>query len=318
MKKINLSKTQTKVMGGVIVSMVLATGVIFASNWYMPDDTPIKNTWQSSYYSNNGLTVAVSDLTTSIVTGESFFTLVQDGKSIFGKEENIKLSLHALSQDGTLVPIKNVSQLTISSTEKENLTLTGYSFFWPENTYHLQVTITALNEANELLNQQIIYLDQRKAQKVESAFDMNTYVTNELSEWQKPKIDESEMTNQVKNPTAIKEESQSSETLSGDDVETPNEEIQEPTGTLQQSYVIEESEQVQSDHVEEIVETETPQYTLADLEHQLSKAKEELNLTPDDEALKQKVADLEKQIQEMKSVEAEISSSDNGASDSHE
>lgn len=316
MKKINLNQTQTKTMLALIGSAVVCSGLFIGSRFILPDDTPIKNTWQTSSYSSRGYQVYVGDVTLSSVTGETFFTLVQNGTPKEG--ESIKLSLHSIHEDGSLTPIHNVSQLTLESQDIKNLKMTGYSFFWPDNTYHLQVTVTALDSENHLLNQQVIYLDQRKVSVQEEAFRMEMYVKQALDNYLAPVTDSS--ANQIQSPTATTPETsdKAPEEVTGDDIQTPNEEVQNPTGTLQQSYVIEESEEVQSDHVEEIVETETPQYTLADLEHQLSKAKEELTATPEDETLKQKVADLEKQIQEMKSVEAEMSSSDNEASESHE
>lgn len=302
MKKINLKQTQTKTMLAIIGSAFVCSGFFVGSRFILPDDTPIKDTWQTSAYSSRGYQVYVGDVTHSQSTGETFFTLVQSGTP--KEDETIKLSLHSINEDGSLTPIHNVSQLTLESQDVENLKMTGYSFFWPENTYHLQVTVTALDGENHLLNQQVIYLDQRKVNTQEFALRMETYVKQSLENYLAPVTDSS--VNQVQQPTATTEETsgKAPEAVTGDDIQTPNEEVQDPTGTLQQSYVIEEQEEVQSDHVEEsheeIVDTDVPQYTLADLEHQLNKSKEELNAKPDDEAIKQKVADLEKQIQEMK------------------
>lgn len=213
------------------------------SRFILPDDTPIKNTWQTSSYSSRGYQRWGCHL---IITGETFFTLVQNGTP--KEDETIKLSLHSINEDGSLTPIHNVLQLTLESQDIKNLKMTGYSFFWPENTYHLQVTVTALDSDNHLLDQQVIYLDQRKVLMQEEAFRMAMYVKQALDNYLAPVTDSS--ANQIQQPTAT----------------TP--------------------EEVQSDHVEEIVETETPQYTLADLEYQLSKAKEELTATPEDETLK--------------------------------
>ena len=156
--------------------------------------------------------------------------------------------------------------------------MTGYSFFWPQNTYHLQVTITSLDSDNHLINQQIIYLDQRKVNVVEESFTMTNYVEERLTDYLAPTIQTS--TNKVQNPVATKEENKNSDEITGDDIQTPNEEIQNSTGTLQQTYVIEGAELVQSDHDghnHDDNENVEPQYTLEDLEHQLSKAEESLN-----------------------------------------
>lgn len=304
MRKINLKHNQNKGMMILVGTVVVATGLFMSSRFLLPDDTPIKDTWQTSSYSRMGYRISVGDVTTSKETGETFFTLVHEGKST--TDENIKLSLHAMNDDNSLSAIQNVSQLTIESEEKQNLKMTGYSFFWPNNTYHLQVTVTSLDEENHLLNQQVIYLDKRKVTMSEEAFTMSDYVTKQLTAHMTPNIETS--TNKVENPTATTESTvnKSPEEITGDDIQTPNDELQNPTGTLQQSYVIDENEQIQSNHGHdhEIVETDQPQYTLADLEHQLARAQEELQANPDDEAIKQRIIELEHQIQEMKGMNA--------------
>lgn len=302
MKRINLKQNQKKTMIAIAGTGLLLTGLLVTSPFYLPDDTPIKDTWRTSMYTSMGLTVKVSDVTTSKESGESFFTLVHDGKSF--NDETIKLSLHAINQDGTLSPIQNVSQLTLESEEKDNLKMTGYSFFWPQNIYHLQVTITSLDSDNHLMNQQIIYLDQRKANVVEESFTMSDYVSDCLTDYLAPTIQVP--TNKVENPVATKEENKNSDEITGDDIQTPNEEIQDSTGTLQQTYVIEGGELVQSDHDghnHEDHENVEPQYTLADLEHQLAKAEEELKTNPNDEALQQQISNLKKEIETKKASE---------------
>ena len=302
MKKVNLKQNQKKTMIAIAGTGLLLTGLLVASPFYLPDDTPIKDTWRTSMYTSMGLSVKVSDVTTSKESGESFFTLVHDGKNF--NNETIKLSLHAINQDGTLSPVQNVSQLTLESEEKDNLKITGYSFFWPQNTYHLQVTITSLDSDNRLVNQQIIYLDQRKVNVIEDSFTMNDYVLERLTDYLAPITSTS--TNKVEKPTATKEENKNPHEVTGDDIQTPNEEIQNDTGTLQQTYVIDGAELVQSDHDghhHEDNESVEPQYTLADLEHQLSKAEEELKSNPSDEILQQKISNLKKEIENKKTSE---------------
>lgn len=302
MKKINLKQNQKKTMITIAGAGLLLTGLLVASPFYLPDDTPIKDTWRTSIYTSMGLSVKVSDVTTSKESGESFFTLVHDGKSF--NNETIKLSLHAINQDGTLSPVQNVSQLTLESEEKNNLKITGYSFFWPQNTYHLQVTITSLDSDNHLVNQQIIYLDQRKVNVVEESFTMTDYVENRLTDYLVPTMQTS--TNKVENPVATKEENKNSDEITGDDIQTPNEEIQNSTGTLQQTYVIEGAELVQSDydgHNHDDNENVEPQYTLEDLEHQLSKAEESLKSNPNDETLQEQISNLKKEIENKKASE---------------
>lgn len=301
MKRINIKQSQKKNMIIVATVGTLLGGLFLASPLYLPDDTPVKDTWRTSVYSSMGHSIKVSDVTTVKETGETFFTLINDGKPFNG--ETIKLSLHAIQSDGTLVGIQDISQFTLESDEKENLKATGYSFFWPSTTYHLQVTITSLDSDNHLLNQQVIYLDKRKANSNDESFTMNDYVTQQMALYLKPTIETS--SNQVKDPIAIKDDTTSSGEVTGDDIQTPNEEKQNPTGTLQQSYVIEFTEQIQSNHEHTDLESESdqPQYTLSDLEHQLTKAQEELKSNPNDEALQQQISNLKKEIESQKASE---------------
>ncbi len=101
MKKINLNQTQTKTMLALIGSAVVCSGLFIGSRFILPDDTPIKNTWQTSSYSSRGYQVYVGDVTLSSVTGETFFTLVQNGTP--KDDETIKLSLHSIHEDGSRI-----------------------------------------------------------------------------------------------------------------------------------------------------------------------------------------------------------------------
>lgn len=296
MKKINFQKNQNKNMKIVIGSAIVCSGLFMASRFVLPDDTPIMDTWKTSLYSNMGYQVNVSDVTISQETGETFFTLVQNGVPYMG--ETIKLSLHAINKDGTLSPIQNVSQLTLETDERANLKMTGYSFFAPTNTYHLQVTVTALDSNNKLLNQQVIYLDTRKMEISDKAFTMEEYVEQELEEYLNPPKEET--TNKVKNPVATTGDKKNNESeITGDDIQTPNEEVQQPDGTLQQTYIIEGAELIQSDHdgnQSDDLESSEPQYTLEDLKYQLDKMKSELEQDPNNEEIKTKISELETQI----------------------
>ena len=72
MRKINLKQNQKKTMIAVAGTGLLLTGLLLASPFYLPDDTPIKDTWRTSIYTSMGLSVKVSDVTTSKESGESF------------------------------------------------------------------------------------------------------------------------------------------------------------------------------------------------------------------------------------------------------
>jgi hypothetical protein len=176
--------------------------------------------------------------------------------------------------------------------------MTGYSFFAPTNTYHLQVTVTALDSNNKLLNQQVIYLDTRKMEISDKAFTMEEYVEQELEEYLNPPKEET--TNKVKNPVATTGDKKNNESeITGDDIQTPNEEVQQPDGTLQQTYIIEGAELIQSDHdgnQSDDLESSEPQYTLEDLKYQLDKMKSELEQDPNNEEIKTKISELETQI----------------------
>ena len=70
--------------------------------------------------------------------------------------------------------------------------------------------------------------------------------------------------------------------------------------------MIEGAELVQSDHDghnHDDNENVEPQYTLEDLEHQLSKAEESLKSNPNDETLQEQISNLKKEIENKKASE---------------
>ncbi|MBS3198972.1 hypothetical protein [Turicibacter bilis] len=274
----------------LLVGTFLGFGFFLSTKLWLGDDTPIKNTWHTTYFNDSFYKVEITNLVWDQSQNEIFFELQ---KSKMDETKRLLLQIDVIGKDQKVYPILDVGYLNDETTEAEQMDRVGYSFSLPITDWrYIQFVIQTEDESGNLSNQGVLYADYREVECSE--------VPIILSEWL------------AKNKPVTGDENGINSTT-GEQVSSSNQEETNKDETLKQEYTIEREpiildggDGTEDEHTHEIVETDEPIYTLEDYEHQQQKLKEEIAVV--EAKLKEQTdnQDLQKQLDQLQTKLAEV------------